>query len=289
MEEIKIVELQEKKKELKKNLEEAKNLRDILNKKLGELRNKNKVLKDELIKKKKEASIHKKMRDEINKEVAKAKKRREELNKQYLEARDKLAELQKKFFSDGLSLDALYKKRDALEFKQMTRALKREEEEKLIEKLASVNKEIIERENILKNNQEFKKYLELEKELKDKSDEEHERVRELAARAQAEHEKMLERLHEAREILNEIKKIEEEYIITKINADKSHNEFARYLNSIKEIERMIEGKKEGEKGRKIDKEKDVLMKKAEELYDKFKKGEKLSTEDLLLLQKVGLI
>ena len=31
------------------------------------------------------------------------------------------------------------------------------------------------------------------------------------------------------------------------------------------------------------------MKKAEELYDKFRKGEKLSTEDLLLLQRAGLI
>ena len=39
----------------------------------------------------------------------------------------------------------------------------------------------------------------------------------------------------------------------------------------------------------IQKEKDVIMKKADEIYQKFKKGEKLSTEDLLLLQKAGLI
>ncbi|MBC7081510.1 MAG: hypothetical protein H5T44_04640 [Thermoplasmatales archaeon] len=289
MEELKIAELEDRKKELKKKMEEAKNLRDILNKKLSELRKKNNELKDELKRKKKEASLHKKMRDEINKEVAMAKKRREELNKQYGEIRDKLGELQKKFFSDGVSLDVLYKKRDALEFKQMTRALKRKEEEELIEKLASINKEIMERENALRNNQEFKKYLEMEKELKEESDKEHERVRELAGRAQAEHEKMLQCLSEAREILNEIKKIEEEYIITKINADKAHNEFLNYLNSIKGIEKMIEGKEEKEKGKKIEKEKDVLIKKAEELYDKFKKGEKLSTEDLLLLQRVGLI
>jgi uncharacterized coiled-coil DUF342 family protein len=289
VEEIKTVELEEKKKELKKKLEDAKNSRDILNKKLSELRRKKEELKEELMKKKKEASMHKKMRNEINEEVAVAKKRREELNKEYEKIRNKLEETEKRCFTDGILIENLYKKREALEFKQMTRQLKRREEEEIIEKLASINKEIRERENILKNNQEFKKYLELEIKIKEESDKEHEKVRELAARAQQEHEKMLECLNKAREILKEIKKIEEEYIITKINADKSHNEFVMHLNSIKEIERLMEGKKEGEKKKKIDKEKDALMKKAEELYDKFRKGEKLSTEDLLLLQRAGLI
>jgi uncharacterized coiled-coil DUF342 family protein len=39
----------------------------------------------------------------------------------------------------------------------------------------------------------------------------------------------------------------------------------------------------------IKKEKDDLTKKADDIYEKFKRGEKLSTEDLLLLQKAGLI
>jgi uncharacterized coiled-coil DUF342 family protein len=38
-----------------------------------------------------------------------------------------------------------------------------------------------------------------------------------------------------------------------------------------------------------EKEKDAIMRKADEIYQRFKKGEKLSTEDLLLLQKAGLI
>ncbi len=47
--------------------------------------------------------------------------------------------------------------------------------------------------------------------------------------------------------------------------------------------------KEKEKVDKIQKERTAIQKKADDVYERFKKGEKLSTEDFMLLQKAGLI
>jgi len=58
---------------------------------------------------------------------------------------------------------------------------------------------------------------------------------------------------------------------------------------VHDYDKIITGLRQ--KARKARKKKDesVAMKEAEDIFDKFKKGEKLSTEDLMVLQKSGYL
>jgi len=284
-----IIALENQRKELREQLHKAKEERDKLNQITSDLRKKKMSILDEIHRYRKEGSMHRERRDEINKNVARAKKMREKLNTEYEKLRNELKELKKKYLPEGPSLESLRKKRDDLEFRQMTQQLSKREEEKLIEELAKLNKEIKEREKILESNEELRELIKKEEELKIKSDKEHQKVQELADRAQKEHIEMMECFKKASRLQKELKKIEKEYIMNKLNADKAHRDFISYIKKIREIEERIREIREKEKKFEIQKEKDVIMKKADEIYQKFKKGEKLSTEDLLLLQKAGLI
>jgi len=253
------------------------------------LKNKKNELSKQIEKYKKEGMLHKERRDEINKLVAKSKEKRKKLNEEYEKIRREINKIRREYFPNQPPLEVLKQKRDALEFKQMTQQLSKREEEELIQQLAGLNKEIKEREKILEKDERLREYMEKEKELKRKSDKEHEKVQELAERAQREHLEMIECLKKLRKLKKEFKKIEREYIMSKINADKAHREFVSYIQQIREIENKMKTIKEKEKMEKIEKERSVLQKKADEIYERFKRGEKLSTEDLMLLQKAGLI
>jgi len=284
-----IISLENQKRELKERLHKAKEERDRLNKITGELKNKKMSLLDEIHRYRKEGGVHRQKRDEINRNVARAKKKREELNTEYEKIKNQLRELKKKYLPEGPSIDVLIKKRDALEFRQMTQQLSKREEEELIEELAKLNRKIKEIEKIMESNEELRELVKKEREIKIKSDKEHIKVQELADRAQKEHLEMLECFRKAGKLQKELRKIEKEYIINKLNADKAHRDFIECIKKIREIEDRIREIKEKEKNVEIQKEKDIIMRKADEIYQKFKKGEKLSTEDLLLLQKAGLI
>ena len=77
--------------------------------------------------------------------------------------------------------------------------------------------------------------------------------------------------------------------MTKIEADAVHKEFIESVDTIHDLEREVTTTQE--KKRKIKKvaEATTAQKEANEIFEKFKRGEKLSTEDLMALQKAGLI
>lgn len=286
---IDIVTLDKNKTELKRKLYEAKETREQLNKITNELKQAKNNLIEKINQYRKEGLMHKERRDETNLNVARAKKHRRELNEEYEQLKIKLEDERKNYFPEGPSLDFLKIKRDELEFKQMTQQLRKREEEELIEQLAGVSREIKQREAILNGNAELMGLVKKTQELKTKSDKEHHKVQELAEKAQQEHLEMLKNFAHANELKKELKKVEREYILNRLNADKSHRDFISYIKQIRDIEEAIKGIIDTEKRIEIEKEKSALTQMADDIYEKFKKGEKLSTEDLLLLQKAGLI
>ena len=58
---------------------------------------------------------------------------------------------------------------------------------------------------------------------------------------------------------------------------------------VKDFEKIIAGLKQKMSKSKKREEKKEIKKKAEEIYKKFKNGEPLTTEDLMILQKAGLL
>jgi uncharacterized coiled-coil DUF342 family protein len=72
-------------------------------------------------------------------------------------------------------------------------------------------------------------------------------------------------------------------------AEKEHHEFVRAKTELKDLEKEIYSIRTKERTtRKKEREGD-LQEKATVLYSKFKNGEQLTTEDLLILQKAGFL
>jgi len=269
-------ELKEKRNQLhlkSKNLAEE---RDQLNSSIRKIRNK--------------ISEHKKNRDELNKRVKHAKEQRNALNKSYSEIKKKIEELEKiRSQSLGTNLNELRKQLRNLETEQMTQPMSPQKEKKLIETISEIHAKIKEQEDFINKDPKLKKALEEEKIIKQKAEKQHELVEKLAQRAQEEHEKMIELIKQLDNLTKKVNMVQETIVLTKIEADNVHKEFIETVDKIHELERQISSTHEKKRKTKKAEEISIAQKEANEIFEKFKRGEKLSTEDLMTLQKAGLI
>jgi len=81
----------------------------------------------------------------------------------------------------------------------------------------------------------------------------------------------------------------EKFIESKKEADRCHNEAIKRRKDIKDLEKVIKALKSKQVKTKEQREKEELIRRAKEIYEMFKRGEKIETEDLLILQRAGLI
>jgi uncharacterized coiled-coil DUF342 family protein len=68
-------------------------------------------------------------------------------------------------------------------------------------------------------------------------------------------------------------------------ADEAHRRYIQYLRDLKDFDRVINGLRRKIREDWVFRERMEARKKAKGIYEKFREGGKLSTEDLLLLQK----
>jgi uncharacterized coiled-coil DUF342 family protein len=120
----------------------------------------------------------------------------------------------------------------------------------------------------------------------------HARVGELAEAAQKEHDAMVEIYEKSDAIRREADKAQENFIRCKLQADEEHQKHIEMIKQVHDFDKMLSGLKQRETittpirspaGRR------TAQDEAKEVYERFKKGEKLSTEDLMTLQKSGLL
>ena len=111
----------------------------------------------------------------------------------------------------------------------------------------------------------------------------------LATRAQEEHEEMISLIKQLDNTVKKVDEIQEKIVMTKIEADKVHKEFISSVDKIHDFERKISSEKSIKYKKKKTAEVKSAYKEADEIFERFKRGEKLSTEDLMALQKAGLI
>lgn len=282
-------ELQKKREELRAKIGEVKEIREKFNEKTKELKQRRFDLAAQIRKYKQEGIQHKERRDEINQRVANAKKKRREFNKEYKELRQQADELRREIIPEATPLEVLKRRKKDLEFRQMTHQLSKKEEEELVEKLKHLSEEIKERERLLDETPELKEVIEKKRRAKEKGDKEHQKVQELADQAQDEHLRMIEAFNKADELYKEIRKVQKDYVMARLDADKAHKQLVSYVKEIREVEDQMDAIKKEEKAEEIREKRSVIQKKADDVYERFKKGEKLSTEDFMLLQKAGLI
>lgn len=269
-------ELKEKRNQLHSKSKQFADDRDSLNSTVREIRNK--------------ISEHKKKRDELNERVKHAKEQRNKLNKSFSDIKKKIERLEKeRASSSGTNINELRKQLRALENEQMTQPMSPQKEKKIIEVISGIHSKIKEAENKLNKDPKLKKAIEEEKIIKQKAEKQHDLVEKLATRAQEEHEGMMDLIRQLDNLVKKVNTIQENIVMTKIEADGVHKEFIECVDKIHDLERNISSTQEKKRRAKKAVEATYAQKEANEIFERFKRGEKLSTEDLMALQKAGLI
>ena len=218
-------------------------------------------------------------RNEINKQVEAAKKARNEAN-------NKIRNLEwSSGKRDKIKIENEIKKIDKI---IETRVLDIKKENQLVKNANDLRKQLMdihEDESVKGEAQDLKKL----------SEEEHEKVIAFSEKAQAAHEEMLKYFRKTDDIRTAADEAHKKFIEARKSASEKHEEFKSILSDIHVINKKLgsnrprkrrsgSNKSSSSSGNKNREEKE----RAEEIFDKFKNGGKLSTEELLLLQKYNI-
>lgn len=211
-------------------------------------------------------------RNEVNKSVEEAKKLRDNVND----------ELKKLEWSSGrrdrLKLENEIKKIDKI---IETRVLDIKKENQLVKNANDLRKQLM-------DIQEDEKIKDEAQNLKKVSEDHHAKVVELSTQAQDFHEKMLNYFRKTDDIRTEADEAHKKFVEARKSASAKHEEFKVVLSEIHVINKELGTNKS--KRRKSEKQASTKKnreekEKAEDIFEKFKHGKKLTTEELLLLQK----
>ncbi len=264
------------KKDLEKNLKVLTRDRDALN---DEART-HKQLRDDLNASIKEildkALEYRKQRDEINQEVKKCKKLRDETNQ----------ELKKLEWSSG--------RRDIMKIQDEIKNLDKTIETKVLDirKENELVKKVTDLQKKLQTMQEDENTKKEAIELKERSESYHARVVELSDQAQETHEQMLSYFQKIDEIRAKADAAHAEFISTREKASAKHEEVKSVLKEIRGKNKSLDKAKAKERHQEdmiSEKKNSQEKERAEEIYRKFRDGKKLTTEELLLLQKHNVV
>jgi len=285
-----IEDLETKRDEFQKTANKLKKERDQLHLKSKKLADERDELNSTIREIRNKIYDHKKSRDELNERVKHAKEQRNKLNKAHGEIKKKIEELEKEHATAaGTNLNDLRKQLRTLENEQMTQPMSTQKEKKLIEVISGVHTKIKSQEEVLNKDPKLKKAIEEEKIVRQEAEKQHDLVEKLATRAQEEHENMINLIKQSDNMIRKVNETQDMIITTKIQADTIHRQFIEYVDKIHDLERKISAVHDKKFKSKRNLEVSAAFKEANEIFEKFKRGEKLSTEDLMALQKAGLI
>jgi len=278
--------LEEKRSRHNSDAERHKRQRDELNDKTREWAEKRDELNAKVRKLIDEANQRREMRDKLNSEVRAAKAQRDEWNRKYNELADKAITLKReKMPRSGASIRKFKAELKALEKKHMTSVMSAEKEKALMKEMSQMDAKIKGMEQEMEQFSDVKEAEQAARDAKDKAEDFHRQVAELAEKAQAEHDGMLNLYDEADAVRKEADGAQEKFIETKLAADEEHREHIEHIRQVHDFDKIISGMRD--KGKRVRKDDESDKREAEQIFEKFRAGEKLSTEDIMVLQKSG--
>lgn len=282
--------LEEQRSKLNKKAEQFRRKRDKLNTTARKWADKRDQLNHQSRENIEKANNHRKKRDTLNEQVKSAKEEREKWNKKVAESQAKLGGLKKKHLpKDGITLEKLKREVRNLEFRQQTSVLSVDKERELIDLLGGIQGQITQREKLLEGNEEIQEVLGLRNESKQKAEEAHKSVSESAEAAQQEHDLMCKFYDEGDRLRKEADGAQIEFREAKVQADEDHKNHVEMVKQVHDFDKIIAGLRQKKAKARADEAQTSTKKEAEDIYERFKAGEKLSTEDLMFLQKAGYL
>jgi len=283
-----IGDLEEKRARHNADAERHKKLRDELNDKTKEWAERRDELNAQVRKLIDEANQKRESRDALNSQVKEAKAKRDEWNRKFNDLSDKAMILRReKMPKSGLSIRKYKAELRALEKKHMTSVLSAEKEKALMKEMSMLDGKIKEMEKEIEQFAEVKQAEKDAREAKDNAENFHRSVSELAEKAQSEHDSMLKLYEEADTLRKEADGAQDKFIEAKLAADEQHREHIEHIRQVHDFDKIISGIRDKGKKSRTDRDDTSAKRQAEEIFEKFKSGEKLSTEDIMVLQKSG--
>jgi len=243
-----------------------------------------------------QANAHKAKRNQLNQEVREIKIQRDIWNKKVNETAEALARKKRdKEPRKGPPIRMLKKRLKELELQQQTSSLSLTKEKELIDQIRALSTEIKGLEKELESDEEVKTLMAEANEARDKAEFFHSKVEELAVQSQKEHDMMMEIYDKSDAVRKEADKAQENFIKCKVQADEEHQKHIEMIKQVHDYDKMLSGLRHrdtapaAEEGAPAPREVKTERDEAKDIYERFKRGEKLSTEDIMLLQTSGYL
>ncbi|MCI4349285.1 MAG: phosphoserine phosphatase [Thermoplasmata archaeon] len=241
---------------------------------------------DELRDKSAEAQDHRRHRDELNEAVREAKRLREEWNRKLQETTDRASELKRSRVprAGAVPVWRMRKELKELEFRHMTSALTGDQEKRLMEEMKRLEAAIRAEDAELRQDPEIERAITAMNEAKVEAEKHHAAVGQLAEEAQREHEAMVGLYEGVDELRRRADEVQARLIEVKAAADDAHRSHITSIEEVRDIEKLLyvaRGNRPPVSWEPSEPPKE------EDFLARLKKGEKVSTEDLLELQKAG--
>jgi uncharacterized coiled-coil DUF342 family protein len=241
---------------------------------------------DELHQKSAQAQDHRRHRDALNDQVREEKRLREEWNRKLQELSDRVQELKRARVPrpGAVPIWRLRKELKELEFRHMTTALTGEQEKRLIEEIKHLEQAVKDQDDQLRQDPEIDRALAGVAEARVEAERHHAAVGQLAEEAQREHEAMVSLYETVDELRRRADEVQGKLIEVKTAADEAHRAHIAAIEEVRDIEKMLSAARGG---RTPPSWGEAEPPREEDFLARLKKGEKVSTEDLLELQKTG--
>jgi uncharacterized coiled-coil DUF342 family protein len=278
-----VEELEKRRAEANRRADEFRDERDRLNAQAREWAERRMAVIDELRAKSGEAQLHRHERDALNEGVRDEKRARDESNHAFETLSEKVAELKhtRQSRAGGVPLWRLRKELKELEFKHMTSSLTKESEGRLLSEIQRLQREIRVQEEAFHQDPEVDQAMREAENARLAAEEHHRLVGELAERAQREHESMVRLFEEVDRLRREADEAQAKLLEVKAASDEAHRKHIQCIEEVRDLEKMLYAARAKASGLP-----EVLEPpKEEDLFARFKKGGKISTEDLMALQK----
>jgi uncharacterized coiled-coil DUF342 family protein len=234
-----------------------------------------------------EVHLYRDRRNGLNVEVGQIRDERNEVTEKVNSLKDNFLSLKRKRFS-GQNLppiSRLRKQIQELEIKQMTTPLTTDKERALVEEISSLQNKIKQHDDLIETDTEVLDARDTFRESENKRRELSKSMQKSRQEAQTAHHSMKDSLKLNRSTRRKADAAQRAFVKAKEKADIVHNEYIEYLRGMQEIDRMTAS--QGKSGSLADQKANAAS--AEDLFAKFLAGEKLSTEQLMVIQKAGML
>jgi len=282
--------LMEKRKKTLAESEEHKNRRNDLNANASKFARERNTLNNQTREYVEDAQKNKDLRDKYNQEVLDIKAQRNENNDKANVLFEDIEAFKKEHGTQkNRGVKELQKQIEYMEYRQQTEVFTTDKERELIDKIKQMKSQVREQEAELEQNKEMRTKITEAREFRRMASELHAKVTEVAELAQKHHDLMVESYRKADKSREAADAAHKSFVEAQEAADAEHKFFIACQKELRDYDKVISGLRKKTKKVKVTKEQKAVRKEAESLFKNFRAGEKLTTDDILLLQRSKLI